>query len=151
MFHSPLSRKEFKYHWRKMPVYRCIKDEGGTRKCFNADRRQMYGTLGVKSNVHSVHSALLPNPASPESVQTGDILFSISFEIISYNRWVLFRESASQSAIAPRALMAPKTPRATERAKRSNSQLSALWDAWTGGFFIHLFCDFFLVPLWNTS
>lgn len=99
-----------------MLVCGCVKDEGGRRKCFSADRRPMYGTLGVKSNIHTVHSASSPNPASPESVPTGDILFSISFEIISYNRWVLFREPASQSAIAPRALMAAKTPRASELA-----------------------------------
>lgn len=142
MFYSPLSRKTFKYHWRKLLVHTCIKDEGGTRKCLNADRRQMYGTLGVKSNVHTVHSAPLPNPASPESVRTGDILFCISFEIISYNRWVLFSEPASQSAIAPRALMAPKTPRATELAVWSNSQLSAQWKAGASVLFIHLLCYF---------
>lgn len=72
----------------------------------------------VYSQIYTLYPATtytvpLHNPASPESVQTGDILCCIWFEIISYNRWVLFPEPASQSGIAPRALVAPKILKAT--------------------------------------
>lgn len=42
---------------------------------------------------------LPPRIPPPESLQTGDILCCIWFEIISYNRWVLFPEPASQPAL----------------------------------------------------
>lgn len=57
------------------------------------------------------------NPASPESLQTGDILCCICFEIISYNRWVLFPEPASQPRTAPRALVAAKIRKATHASR----------------------------------
>lgn len=65
------------------------------------------------------------NPASPESLQTGDILCCIWFEIISYNRWVLFPEPASQPRTAPRALVAAKTRKLPTPREWSNSHRSA--------------------------
>lgn len=55
------------------------------------------------------------NPASPESLRTGDILCCIWFEIISNNRWVLFffPKPASQPRAAPQALVAAKIRKAS--------------------------------------
>lgn len=99
-----------------------------------------YGTVDVKSNIHPL---ILP---PPEWVRTGDILFCFSFEIISYNRWVLFHEPASQNAPAPRASMAPKTPRATQRVQLP-AQLPP--KSCAGGLFIELFRYFLVKHQWE--
>lgn len=65
------------------------------------------------------------NPTSPESLQTGDILCCIWFEIISYNRWVFFPQPASQPHTAPRALVAAKIRKLPTPGVWSNSHRSA--------------------------
>lgn len=133
MFHSPLSKKFFNIIDGRYLYTDTLKMREGYGGAFVLTTDKCIAHW-VK-HTHLYIPAPLPNPASPESVRTGDILCCICFEIISYNRWVLFREPASQSATAPRALMAAKTPRATELAARSNSQLSAHRKAGARGFF----------------
>lgn len=72
---------------------------------------RLYNSL---PHVRTLLPIILP---PPESLQTGDILCCICFEIISYNRWVLFPEPASQPHIAPRALVAVKIWKATHASR----------------------------------